>query len=175
MKTQGTPVPPIPPGTSGADLIDAMNDRLRRVAMLAASASGQNAAASDAAQNVLSNASTPAASASGDVISFSMEGYLAIDSSAAPPFALFTQRTADSIMAVLNRAPKGGDVLVEILAGGKKWGAITIPDGAVKASVSAAALGPIPAGVPIVPAIRAIPTAESREPGGDLTVMIRLK
>jgi hypothetical protein len=112
---------------------------------------------------------------SGGQISIQVEGYLAIETDAAPALVIEDAHAARDIFAVVTEAPSGGDVELTLRMGSSPYVTLTIADGAIVSNtVSGFGLPPLASGDRLALDITAVPTATGTLPGRDLTVTIRL-
>src|SRR5579875_1161270 len=110
----------------------------------------------------------------GGQLSIQVEGYLAIQTAAAPPLIVESSLAARDIFAVVGEAPSGGPVQLQLRQGSTIYCTLTIPDGAtISNSVDGFGLPPLSGGNQVLLDILSVPTA-SGTPGRDLTVIIRL-
>jgi hypothetical protein len=112
---------------------------------------------------------------SGGQLSLQVEGYLAIQTDAAPPLVVDTTQAVRDIFAVVGEAPSGGDVQVQLRQGSTVYCTLTIADGATLSdSVNGFGLPPLGTNSLISLDILSLPGAADTLPGRDLTVIIRL-
>ena len=112
---------------------------------------------------------------SGGQMSIQVEGYLAIQTDAAPPLVVDESHAARDIFAVLREAPSGGAVQLQMRHGATTYCTLTIPDGATISNVvNGFGLPALASGVQLSLDITALPASANTLPGRDLTVTIRL-
>ena len=112
---------------------------------------------------------------SGGQLSIQVDGYLAIQTDAAPPLVMEASHAARDIFAVVREAPSGGSIQLEIRQNSTVFYSLTIPDGAtISNSVSGFGLAPLDSGAQVSLDITSVPAAANTLPGRDLTVTIRL-
>ncbi len=112
---------------------------------------------------------------SGGQVSIQVDGYLAIQTDAAPPLVMESSLAARDIFAVVRQAPAGGAVELRVRQDDVSYCTLTIADGAtVSNSVSGFGLGPLVAGARVSLDITSVPGAAGTLPGRDLTVTVRL-
>jgi hypothetical protein len=112
---------------------------------------------------------------SGGQISIQVEGYLAIETDAAPAFVIEDAHAARDIFAVVTEAPSGGPVTLALRMGTTAYATLTIADGAIVSNtVSGFGLPPLASGDRLALDIMSVPSATGTLPGRDLTVTIRL-
>jgi hypothetical protein len=111
----------------------------------------------------------------GGQISIQVQGYLAIQTNAAPPLVIEDSHAARDIFAVVRDAPSGDDIVMQLRQGSTVYCTLTIPDGENISNVVAGfGLPPLVASAQVNLDITAVPTAADTLPGRDLTVIIRL-
>ncbi len=112
---------------------------------------------------------------SGGQFSIQVEGYLAIQTDAAPPLVIEAAHAARDIFAVVAEAPSGGPVQLQLRQGSTVYCTLTIADGAVTSnSVSGFGLTPLAAGSQLSLDILSVPGVAGTLPGNNLTVTVRL-
>jgi hypothetical protein len=112
---------------------------------------------------------------SGGQFSIQVEGYLAIQTDAAPPLVIEAAHAARDIFAVLAEAPSGGPVQLQLRQGSTVYCTLTIADGAITSnSVNGFGLAPLAAGSQLSLDILSVPGAADTLPGNNLTVTVRL-
>jgi hypothetical protein len=112
---------------------------------------------------------------SGGQLSIQVEGYLAIQTNAAPPLVVEASYAARDMFAVVNQAPSGGEVDLQIMQGSSVYCTLTIADGATTSNVvDGFGLPALIAEAQLSLNITSVPTASGTLPGADLTVIIRL-
>jgi hypothetical protein len=111
----------------------------------------------------------------GGQMSIQVEGYLAIQTDAAPPLVVDESLAARDIFAVVNQAPSGDAITLQLRQGSTVWCSLTIADGATISNVvDGFGLPPLAAEAQVLLDILSVPTASGTLPGQDLTVTIRL-
>ena len=111
----------------------------------------------------------------GGQVSIQVEGYLATQTSAAPPFVVDAAVAARDIFAVVNQAPSGGAITMQLRQGSTVWCSLTIADGATISNVvDGFGLPALATEAQVLLDIVSVPTAAGTLPGADLTVTIRL-
>jgi hypothetical protein len=112
---------------------------------------------------------------SGGQLSIQVEGYLAIQTDAAPPLVMEVSMASRDIFAVVREAPSGGPIQLQLRQGSTVYCALTIADGATASNVAAGfGLGPLVSGSQISLDVLSVPGAAGTLPGRDLTVTVRL-
>ena len=113
---------------------------------------------------------------SGGQLSIQVEGYLAIQTDAAPPLVMETAYAARDIFAVVAEAPSGGPINLTLRQGSTVYCTLSIADGATISipSVDGFGLPPLPSGAQVSLDITSVPGSTGTLPGRDLTVTIRL-
>ncbi len=108
-------------------------------------------------------------------ISIQVEGYLAIQTNAAPALVIEDAHAARDIFAVVTEAPSGGTIELTLRMGSTTYVTLIIADGAIVSNtVSGFGLPPLASGDRLALDITSVPTATGTLPGRDLTVTIRL-
>jgi len=98
-------------------------------------------------------------------------GVLAIQSDAAPLVTLAAESAANSVEALVKRAPVGADLKLRVIIDDAEWASITVADGETTGEVAEPAeLDPIPADKALVLEIVQVGTTF---PGADLSLLIR--
>jgi zona occludens toxin (predicted ATPase) len=111
----------------------------------------------------------------GGQISIQVQGYLAIQTNAAPPLVIEDSHAARDMFAVVQNAPSGGAIVMQVRQGSAVYCTLTIPDGATISNVVGGfGLPPLVSSALLNLDITAVPTAAGTLPGRDLTVIIRL-
>jgi Putative phage tail protein len=111
----------------------------------------------------------------GGQLSIQVDGYLAIQTDAAPPLVVDASVAIRDMFAVVGEAPSGGSVQLQLRQGSTVFCSLTIADGAtISNSVDGFGLAPLIAESQILLDILSVPGASGILPGSDLTVMIRL-
>lgn len=104
-----------------------------------------------------------------------VEGPLAIQTNAVPPLQVQTQCSVGNIYAVVQDAPSGASVVMDITVDGQVYCELTIADGATVSNIANGfALGPLQPQVPIGLNITSVVETGNTTPGRDLTVTIQL-
>jgi hypothetical protein len=112
---------------------------------------------------------------SGGQFSIQVEGMLAIQTNAAPPLVVETAHSVRDVFAVVNNAPTGGAVVLEVTQNGQPYCQLTIPNGSIVSNVvDGFALGPLQSNAQIGLNISSVVQTADTTPGRDLTVTIRL-
>lgn len=112
---------------------------------------------------------------SGGQFSIQVEGYLAIQTAAAPPLTVEASHAVRDVTAVLNEAPSGGAVTIQLRQGSTVYCALTIADGMTQSNVVGGfGLPPLTTGSQLFLDVLSVPSAANSLPGSDLTVTIRL-
>ncbi len=112
---------------------------------------------------------------SGGQMSIQVDGYLAVQTSAAPPLVVEDGHAARDIFAVVNGAPSGGAVVLNLRVNTTVYATLTIPDGGIVSNtVSGFGLKSFAPGDKIFLDVVSVPTSSGSLPGRDLTVTIRL-
>ena len=111
----------------------------------------------------------------GGQMSIQVDGYLAVETGAAPPLVVDEALAARDIFAVVGQAPSGGAISLQLRQGSTVWCSLTIPDGATISNVvDGFGLPALAAEAQVLLDILSVPTASGTLPGQDLTVTIRL-
>jgi len=111
----------------------------------------------------------------GGQISIQVQGYLAVQTDAAPPLVIEDSHAARDIFAVVRDAPRGDAIVMQVRQGSTVYCTLTIPDGAsISNVVGGFGLPALAANALLNLDITAVPTAAGTLPGRDLTVIIRL-
>jgi hypothetical protein len=112
---------------------------------------------------------------SGGQIALQVDGYLAVQTDATPPFVMDEAHVPRDIFATLREAPSGGAVTLLVRQDSSAYSTLTIADGAtVSNTVNGLGLPPFGAGAQIHLDVVNVPGAANTLPGRDLTVTIRL-
>jgi hypothetical protein len=112
---------------------------------------------------------------SGGQFSIQVEGYLAIQTDAAPPLVLEDSHAPRDIFAVVREAPSGGAIEMRLRQNGTVYCTLTIADGATSSdAVNGFGLPPLVVNSQVSLDITSVPGAADTLPGRDLTVTIRL-
>ena len=111
----------------------------------------------------------------GGQISIQTQGYLAIQTGAAPPLVMEDSHAARDIFAVVREAPGGGAIELQLRQDSSAYCTLTIADGQTTSNVVGGfGLAPLAADARLDLDITSVPTAAGTLPGRDLTVTIRL-
>ncbi len=111
----------------------------------------------------------------GGQLSIQAQGYLAIQTGAAPPLVMEDSHIARDIFAVVREAPSGAAIELQLRQNSSVYCTLTIPDGqTISNVVSGFGLTPLAADALLDLDITSVPTAAGTLPGRDLTVTIRL-
>ncbi len=112
---------------------------------------------------------------SGGQLSIQVDGYLAIETDAAPKLVIETTHAARDIFAVVKEAPSGGSISMQLRQGATVYTTLSIADGATLSNVVGGfSLPPLVALDELSLDILSVPTAGGTLPGRDLTVTVRL-
>jgi hypothetical protein len=112
---------------------------------------------------------------SGGQLSIQVEGPLAIQTNAAPPLLMDSTRSVRDIYAVVQDAPTGAPIVLQLTQNGQPYCQLTIPDNEKTSNiVDGFALGPLQAMAQIGLDITSVAQTADTTPGRDLTVTIRL-
>lgn len=112
---------------------------------------------------------------SGGLISIQVEGYLAIQTSAAPPLVIDEAHSVRDIFAVVQDAPTGAPVQLAVNVNGALYCSLTIAAGnTVSNTVSGFGLAPLQPMDEITLDVVSTGSTAATTPGRDLTVTIRL-
>lgn len=112
---------------------------------------------------------------SGGQISIQVDGYLAIQTDAAPPFVIEDSHAPRDIFAVVRDAPSGGAIQMQLRQNSTVYCTLTIADGQKLSNVIGGfGLPPLAANAQVSLDVLSVPGAANTLPGRDLTVTIRL-
>lgn len=112
---------------------------------------------------------------SGGQLTLQVEGPLAIQTNAAPPLVMENTHSVRDIFAMVNQAPTGSPIEVEVTVNGQSYATVTIPvNGTISNIQDGFALGPIPEQAQIGLNITSVTQTQNTSPGSDLTLTIRL-
>ncbi len=112
---------------------------------------------------------------SGGQFSIQVEGYLAIQTDAAPPLVLEDSHAPRDIFAVVREAPSGGPIELHLRQNSTVYCTLTIPDGTTSSdAISGFGLPALLVNSQVSLDITSVPGAADTLPGRDLTVTIRL-
>jgi hypothetical protein len=104
-----------------------------------------------------------------------VEGYLAIQTDAAPPLIVEAALAMRDVFAVVNQAPSGGPITMQLRQRSTVFATLTIADATTTSNVvNGFGLAPLGASAQVSLDILSVPTASGALPGSDLTVIIRL-
>jgi hypothetical protein len=104
-----------------------------------------------------------------------VDGYLAIQTNAAPPLVIEDSHVPRDIFAVVAQAPSGGPIQMQLRQGATVYCTLTIADGATTSnSVNGFGLPPLIANSQVNLDITSVAGAAATLPGRDLTVTVRL-
>jgi hypothetical protein len=111
----------------------------------------------------------------GGQLTIQVEGPLAIQTNAAPPLVVDTSCSVRDVSAVVQDAPTGAPVTMQVTQNGNVYCELTIATGATVSNVvDGFALGPLQAEAIIGLNITSVVQTSNTQPGSDLTVTIRL-
>ncbi len=148
-----------------------VNDSLRQIARQLDSIS----TGSGAKTTTTTGATTSTTAATGGQYSIEVQGYLAIETNAAPPLIVDTTQSVRDVTAYVNEAPEGGAVTMDLMQGSSLWCSLKIEAGKVaSATTDGSALAQLKEGSRLSLNITAVPGGGSAAPGRDLTVTIRV-
>ncbi len=112
---------------------------------------------------------------SGGLISIQVEGYLAIQTSAAPPLVIDEAHSVRDIFAVVKDAPTGAPVQLALKVNGSLYCSLTIAPGDTGSdTVSGFGLAPLQSMDEVTLDVVSVGSTAATTPGSDLTVTIRL-
>jgi hypothetical protein len=112
---------------------------------------------------------------SGGQISLQLDGLLAIQTNAGPPFVMDAAHSVNDVFATVSSAPRGGAVQIQITRNGQVYCDLTIPDGSTCSNlVRGLALPCLQAQDQLGVDIVSVPQASDSVPGANLAVIIRL-
>ena len=112
---------------------------------------------------------------SGGQYTIQVDGYLAIQTNAAPPLIVEESHSVRDVVAVVNQAPTVEPVELEVRVDGALYCALTIPAGETYSNVVGSfGKAPLSAGSQVSLDIVAVGQTSDASPGRDLTVTIRL-
>jgi hypothetical protein len=105
-----------------------------------------------------------------------VEGYLAVQTNAAPPLTVQRTHSVRDVFARVSEAPTTGPIVLDVLAGGQVYCHVTIPQDHTYSDpdVDGFGLRPLAQDELITLNISSVPQASDAKPGRDLTVTIRL-
>jgi hypothetical protein len=111
----------------------------------------------------------------GGQLSIQVQGPLAIESNAAPPLLVDSSCSVKDIYAVVQEAPTGGQILLQLTRDGQPYCQLTIAENEKISNVADGfALGPLATNAQIGLDILAVSQGADTTPGRDLSVTIRL-
>jgi hypothetical protein len=112
---------------------------------------------------------------SGGQIAIQVDGYLAIETDAAPPFVIEDSHAPRDIFANVREAPSGGPIQLQLRQNSTVYCTLTIADGATVSNViDGFGMTPLAANSQVSLDVLSVPGAANTLPGRDLTVTIRL-
>jgi hypothetical protein len=112
---------------------------------------------------------------SGGQYTIQVEGHLAIQTKATPPIVVQEMHAVSDVFAMVNEAPTGAPVEMEVVIGGSQYCLLTIAPGSRYSNVvEGFGRAPLAAGSEITLNILSVGQSAGSTPGRDLTVMIRL-
>jgi putative tail protein len=112
---------------------------------------------------------------SGGQMTIQMEGLLAIQSNVAPPLLVEAAHSVRDVYAVVQQAPTGTPIELQITQNGQPYCSLTVPEGSTISNVmDGFALGPLQLKANLELNITSVSQTPANFPGRDLTVMIRL-
>ncbi len=112
---------------------------------------------------------------SGGQLTIQVEGYLAIQTGAAPPLVIEDAHSVRDVFAVVREAPTGGPVHLELKRDGALYCSLTIPVGATTSNTAGGfGLAPLGALSKLTLDIISVSQTADSTPGRDLTVTVRL-
>jgi hypothetical protein len=112
---------------------------------------------------------------SGGQFSIQVEGYLAVETNAAPPLVVQDTHAVRDVFAVVGEAPTGAPVELDLRQNGAVYCHLTIPAGQIYSNVvNGFGMAPLEANALLTLDIVSVPEANDAKPGRDLTVTIRL-
>ncbi|MEQ1886681.1 MAG: phage tail protein [Bryobacteraceae bacterium] len=111
---------------------------------------------------------------SGGQITIQMEGYLAVETDAAPPYSIEATHVPRDLVAMVQGAPNGDDITLRLRQGATEYCLLTIADGETQSdSVSGFGLPPLAKDERLSLDIVSVPSASGSLPGRNLTVAVR--
>jgi len=111
----------------------------------------------------------------GGQLTIQVEGALAVQTNAAPPLSVANASSVRDVYAVVQIAPSGAPVIMQVTQNGQVYCELTIPTNATVSNVvDGFALGPLQAQATIGLNITSVVTTANTPSGSDLTVTIRL-
>jgi len=111
----------------------------------------------------------------GGQITIQIQGNIAIQTGAAPPFVVDSEKAIRDIYAVVGQAPSGGAVVLNVTVNGTALCTLTIADGATISNVVGGfTLAPLQEQAQVNTDITSVPGASNDVSAVDLTVTIRL-
>jgi Putative phage tail protein len=128
-----------------------------------------------AAESFTSNTDLGLRSLLGGQLTIQVEGPLAIQTNAAPPLLVDTTCSVRDVYAVVQDAPTGAPITMQVTQNGNVYCELTIPTGSTASNVvDGFALGPLEAEAIMGLNITSVVQTANTQPGSDLTVTIRL-
>jgi len=111
----------------------------------------------------------------GGQLTIQVEGPLAIQTNAAPALVVDTTSSVRDVSAVVQDAPSGAPITMQVTQNGQVYCELTIPTGATASNiVDGFALGPLTAQATVGLNVTSVVTTSNTAPGSNLTVTIRL-
>jgi hypothetical protein len=111
----------------------------------------------------------------GGQLTIQVEGYLGVETDAAPPYVMESSYAVGDLFAVVVQAPVGGAVTMQVRTGSTVYATLTIPDGqTISNTIDGFGLPPLAANAQIHFDVTSVPGGAGTLPGQDLTVTIRL-
>ncbi|MEQ1947935.1 MAG: phage tail protein [Bryobacteraceae bacterium] len=111
---------------------------------------------------------------SGGQITIQVEGYLAVETDAAPPYSIEATHVPRAFVAMVQEASSGGDITLRLRQGSLEYCLLTIPDGETESIVvSGFGLPPLTSDARLMLDIVSVPSAAGTLPGRNLTVAVR--
>ncbi len=111
----------------------------------------------------------------GGQLTIQVEGYLGVETDAAPPYVMESAYAIGDIFAIVLEAPSGGAVTMQLRSGSTVFATLTIADGqTISNTIDGFGLPPLAANAQIHFDVTSVPGGASTLPGQDLTVTIRL-
>ena len=125
-----------------------------------------------AAKSFTANVDQGLRTLTGGQMTVQADGYLAIQSSVAPPLVTSEARAIRDVFATVGQAPSGGPIQLRVLSNGAAYCDLTIPAGAtVSSGVSRFGVAALPEKAAITVDVLSVPSSGS--PGNDLSVTLR--
>jgi hypothetical protein len=150
----------LPPGIKTvADLMPALNDRMRQIEQMTGST---------ATVATSSSKGSPASSTGPGQVVLSVPGTLGIQSNAAPLLLFQSPVTPSGLVALLKEAAIGAAVIGQLMVKGVAYAALTLPAGQTQVSIPGA--GAIPANALVTLNVTSVGTTF---PGSGLSIIIQ--